>query len=991
MCVHTIANHDLLERPFDQLLHDTDDNNCDYIDSNERLQLNQSDLCVLQLNIRGLYSKLENLKSLLNDNFKDGMPDILLLCETWQNTHSPKIHLKGFQMFEQRRLHKKGGGTSVIIKEGYTSKRIRNPEIDFETIEHCLVEVSIENKSYIVGSLYRAPNTNQKDFLKEYKSLIDYVHSKKPYGIILGMDHNLDLLKTANHYNTQEFLNINLEKGLIPTINRPTRITHSSATLIDNIVVSQNFGGKYHSSIIIDDISDHLPCITILENFQRLNRSKITVTSRDTRKSQIDKLKQALANYSPTDTKNLTADEYFNDFHDYITMKVEEYCPTNTREIPVNKFRVNPWMTRGLMKSINRAKNLYQLTLKKESSELDLCKYKTYRNILNTLKRRCRETYYKDKCHEYRRNMKKLWNLINEVIHKNNDKSSVVESLKIGNIITYNKTEISNQFGKYFSSVGHKFASKIKAPKNNATDYLKLLNYNEKSLFMTPTSKEEIAKLINNLPPKKSSGHDNIDNILLKEIRHEISNTLSNIFNMSISTGTFPTRMKLAEVVPLFKSKDRQLTENYRPISLLVTISKILEKIIYRRTYGFLQQTHQLYNSQYGFRTDHSCENAISELLGSILKAKEKGYSTACLYLDLSKAFDTLEHDMLLSKMKIYGIRGKANSWFKSYLNNRSLKAKCNKTSSEQYNVEYGTPQGSCLGPLLFIIFCNDLHLHLTYLSCIQFADDTTLYCSEKDIRLLESNFMHDLTAVSDWFRANKLTLNAGKSVCMLFQPKGEQPKKIKIELDDVTITNSKFTKFLGLWIDDKLDWHIHLSKLQTKLNQSLGLLNRAKKMLNLNGILSLYYAHFVSHLTYGIPLWGSMASNQWLTKLQKIQNKCLRIVLSKSGNKTRKDLLVLNVKETIDLDLCKLGYKTKNNLLPTQLQFCIEHDSSGRSLKKNHPYNTRRKQELNIPKTNYASFLNKATKLYTDLPKDLKSIPTLKCFIKKTKQHLIS
>ena len=316
-------------------------------------------------------------------------------------------------------------------------------------------------------------------------------------------------------------------------------------------------------------------------------------------------------------------------------------------------------MTRGLMKSINRAKNLYQLTLKKKSSKLDLEKYKTYRNILNTLKRRCRETYYKDKCHEYKRNMKKLWNLINEVIQKHNDKSSVVESLKIGNITTYNKKEISNQFGKYFSSVGHKFASKIKAPRNNATDYLKLLNYNKNSLFMTPTSREEVVKLINNLPPKKSSGHDNIDNTLLKEIKHEISGALSDIFNRSISTGTFPTRMKLAEVVPLYKSKDRQLTENYRPISLLVTISKILEKIIYKRTYGFLQQTHQLYNSQYGFRTNHSCENAISELLGSILKAKEKGYSTVCLYLDLSKAFDTLEHDMLLSKMEIYGIRGK--------------------------------------------------------------------------------------------------------------------------------------------------------------------------------------------------------------------------------------------------------------------------------------------------------------------------------------------
>ena len=991
MCVHTISNHDLLDRPYDLLLHDTDDNSCDYVDSNERLQLNQSDLCILQLNIRGLYSKLEKFKSLLNENFKDGMPDILLLCETWQNTNSPDIHLQGYQMFEQRRLHKKGGGTSVFIKKGYTSKPLPKPEIDFENIEHCLVEVLIENKMYVVGSLYRAPNTNQKEFLREYKSLIDYVYSKKPYGVFLGMDHNLDLLKSASHYNTQEFLNTTIENGLIPTINRPTRITHSSATLIDNIVVSQNYGGKYHSSIIIDDMSDHLPCVTILESFQKLKKTKINITSRDIRKSQIEKLRQSLNDYSPNDKKELKVDEYFNDFHDFIQIKIDEFCPINTREIPVSKFRVNPWMTRGLMKSINKAKNLYQSTLKTNASKQDHKTYKTYRNILNIVKRRCRETYYKDKCHEYRRNMKKLWNLINEVILKHNDKSAVVESLKIGNIISYNKKEISNQFGRYFSTVGHKFATQIRASKNNSADYLKVINRNNKTLFMTPTCKEEIVKLISNLPQKKSSGHDNIDNILLKEIKHEISNILSDIFNRSIIAGEFPSRMKLAEVVPLFKSKDKQLTENYRPISLLITISKILEKIIYKRTYGFLHQTHQLYNSQYGFRTNHSCENAISELLGSILKARERGYSTACLYLDLSKAFDTLEHEMLLSKMEIYGIRGNANAWFRSYLNNRTLIAKCNQTASDQYKVEFGTPQGSCLGPLLFIIFCNDLHLHLTYLSCIQFADDTTLYCSEKNTRLLESNFMHDLTTVSDWFRANKLTLNAGKSVCMLFQPKGETPKMIEIELNGVLITNSKYTKFLGLWIDDKLDWQIHLSKLQTKLNQSLGLLNRAKKMLNLNGLLSLYYAHFVSHLNYGILLWGSMTKCQWLTKLQKIQNKCVKLLLAKSGNKTRKDLLILNVEETINLDLCKLGYKTKNHLLPIQLQHCIEHDSSGNSLKKHHPYNTRRKQELNIPKTNYASFLNKAIKNYTELPTQIKSISSLKCFVKRTKEHLIA
>ena len=240
--------------------------------------------------------------------------------------------------------------------------------------------------------------------------------------------------------------------------------------------------------------------------------------------------------------------------------------------------------------------------------------------------------------------------------------------------------------------------------------------------------------------------------------------------------GKFPDMMKLAEIVPLYKSKEMYLLNNYRPISLLITISKLLEKIMYARTYSFLQTTGQLYESQYGFRKGHSCEYAISELISVILKNKEANRYTISLFLDLSKAFDSLKHNTLLKKLELYGVRGVALNWYSSYLNSRELRAKCMTSSgdfevSQKYPVTYGTPQGSCLGPLLFLLFCNDLRLHLTYLSCIQFADDTTLYTSGKNIRLLECEINHDLEIISDWFKANKLTLNADKTACMIFPP----------------------------------------------------------------------------------------------------------------------------------------------------------------------------------------------------------------------------
>ena len=342
---------------------------------------------------------------------------------------------------------------------------------------------------------------------------------------------------------------------------------------------------------------------------------------------------------------------------------------------------------------------------------------------------------------------------------------------------------------------------------------------NTKSLFLTPTTSEEIRSLISKLPNKKSSRFDNIDNIILKEIKDCILTKLAEIFNLSMLEGVFPEKMKLADVVPLYKSKEKYLMNNYRPISLLITISKLLEKVIYKRTYSFLQATTQLYDSQYGFQQGHSCENAISEIVGEILKNKESNKFTVGLFLDLSKAFDSLKHSTLLNKMDIYGIQGNAYSWFSSYLNERQLRVKCktgigNSEVSQNFNITYGMPQGSCLGPLLFI-FCNDLKLHLTYLSCIQFADDTTLYASGKSLRLIECEINYDLQIVSDWFRANKLTLNIAKTVCMVFSPKKNYDSNISIKLCDQELPIQTNTKFLGVWLDSNLDWNKHYSAIR--------------------------------------------------------------------------------------------------------------------------------------------------------------------------------
>ena len=398
--------------------------------------------------------------------------------------------------------------------------------------------------------------------------------------------------------------------------------------------------------------------------------------------------------------------------------------------------------------------------MRKNSPNLAVTKYRNYRNLLTKLKCKCKLNYYKDKCKEFCSNAKKLWHIINTCIGKQSDKTNIINYIKVGNIDIYDSKQIADEMGQFFSTIGY----------------------------------------------------DNIDNILLKSIKNVVSEKLASLFNLSMSNGVFPEQMKLAEVVPLYKSKERFLTSNYRPISLLITISKILEKVVHKRTYEFLNKQNQFYNSQYGFRSHHSCENTIAELVGNILKNKENGKTTISLFLDLSKAFDSLQHETLLKKLEIYGIRGVALEWFSSYLKDRSMRAKCttgfsNSELSQTYKTDFGTPQGSCLGPLLFIIFCNDLNIHLMYLSCIQFADDTTLYGSSRSLRLLQCEIEHDLAIITGWFRANKLTLNAEKTIYVIFSRKNELSEDIKLRLGGHIIPCRTETKFLGIWIDKNLDW----------------------------------------------------------------------------------------------------------------------------------------------------------------------------------------
>ena len=293
---------------------------------------------------------------------------------------------------------------------------------------------------------------------------------------------------------------------------------------------------------------------------------------------------------------------------------------------------------------------------------------------------------------------------------------TIIPSLSINGIRTNNPKQITNKFGSFYSSLGSTLASKISKGTQDISHYTQKIPRTVSSMLLTNITQHEIEKLINDLLNKTSCGHNKISNSLLKDLKYCISYPLMIVFNQLIALGMFPDKMKLAEIIPLYKGKERDEVIDYHPISLLMTISKLLEKIIYIRTCSYLECNQLLIDSQYGFQSKRSCDQAILELTGKLLQVHENSLHSAAMFLDLSKAFDTLSHSVLLSKMERYRIRGLVNEWFRIYLTNRSLVAKVPVSNnkiiySDKFEITYGTAQGSCLGPLLFIIFCNDIYL----------------------------------------------------------------------------------------------------------------------------------------------------------------------------------------------------------------------------------------------------------------------------------------
>ena len=963
-----------------------------------------NDITIMSLNISSLpkhFNDLSTTLSLLNYN-----PDIIGLSET---KITPKVnpyynpYLDNYN-FYQTQSSTKCGSVGVFINKSLVTEIREDLDISvpglFETVWFD-VQSNISGKKITIGLIYRHPGLTEIAFFERRLEItMAKMNRTKSKYYIFG-DFNINCLQYNDVHNIKSFVDMMHSHSAVNLINRPTRFPRGrqpgAPSLLDHFYTNQVNTVK-NTGLIINNISDHFPIVaTISAHAKRMQIDDGHPYVRDFKKFNIEDFSTSLREFTDDEAENL--DTRFEKLNSYIVSCINKHIPLRKRTKKERKFAMKPWITRGLRRCIIKKERLFRLTrVNQINQHKRIRKYNKYKKTLERALFAAQRKFYSNKIIECQNQSKALWKVINDITMRKKKTNTILRKLRLENgIFIENDSDIANKLNQYFVNVGSNLAKKLPPSNISFENYLNESNTPNNSFYIAPTYPKEIIDTSDTFSSSMCEAPDLISPKFFKLCAAPLSEILAKLINQCFLTGYFPKCLKLTKVIPIFKGENAEDPGNWRPISITPSTAKLIEKLVKKRLVSFLDKHNILTKHQFGYRSQHSTTHAILNICDNILSNFDEKKHTVSIFLDLSKGFDCVNHKILLKKLHHYGVRGVALDFFKSYLHDRKQFTIVNGVSSDWLTVLCGVPQGSVLGPLLFLLYTNDL-ANSTNFSINLFADDTCLSMSCKNLHVLNRQCNIEAASVDNWFRANRLTTNSKKASKFLlskYSPVGSENNfhNFRIKMGNIELENVNSVKYLGVMLDANVTWSEQIEFLASNLSRSAGIFSKLRYYLNTKTLIEMYHALFNSHLQYAILCWGSTTSTN-LNRLQIIQNRVIRN-MTRSPRFFRLDnhflnLRILKVHDLYNLEVAKFMHSHFHSTLPTCFSTFFQEISES------HNYNTRSKSCRNYTTINcrssrgQRSIKYKGPKIWNDVPTSCKSLSKY-CFKKQYKELIFS
>ena len=935
-------------------------------------------LIIEHINARSLLSSFEEIKLLLNER----NVDILCVSETWLLPYIPDefVNIPNYKVF---RCDIGRGAGSCIYAKAVLNPSIMNLNVPRQPgVEDVWVKVQCRKlPAIIIGCVYRHPKSLAVsfDYIQDvFKTVCLY--NKKVF--ILG-DFNDDLLTKGNRINK-----VIKSNSLTQIIDRPTRTTHTSATLLD-LVITNTPDVIISHDVVPEVIADH-DLVSVTVNVGKPKRQRVTKAFRHLGNYDKDTFCSLLL-----DNVHCFNDMFFTDdvdrqvhiFNDVFIKCLDICAPTVTKVV---KRQATPWMNDDIRKAMND-RNEAQCILKNDRQNIFLQQnYKAAKKFVKTLIKNSTADHYRNRLVNCRGKTDDTWKVVREMVPSQKNTHNNPYNFE-------NKIDKAEEFNNFFSKVGENTYKRSQEQLDIASESViqHLLPNSEVNVPFrpNPVDIDTIILTVKHLNETNSVGSDGISLMFLKHSLFATISYITCIINTSLVTGRFPKAWKHAMVVPLLKNGDPNCVNNYRPISLLPVISKVLERIVANQITSYLESNKLFSNSQHGFRSKLSTESALTTITDKLYENMDKKHVSLLTLCDLSKAFDSVSHDILLKKCYKLNID---DFWLNSYLSERTMSVRLNNVISNKQKIGYGVPQGSILGPILFGIYVNDLSDHINC-PVVQYADDTQfLFSSTIDnLNQLIQDTEEVFVKCKNYFLSNGLMLNSNKTQCIFVgnrQLLSRIPPNTVINCDGANIQPSNSVKNLGVYIDRYMLFDVHVNEVNKKAMGILFYINRIGNNFDKSSRILVIQSLVLSLVYYCIRIWGT-CNETIIHNVQKLQNFAAKVAVGGARKYDHvtpffNELKWLKVKQKHLLDVCTTVYKAVRGTSPDWLL-------SFRTIQDITNSVTRKKDTLYIPRTRTECGARSLTvlgpKLWNKLPTNVTQAKTVNSFKYNLTKFLLS